>query len=89
VDMDQDLHGHAVSYFIRSSHRGQDEAAVLMNKPAMAGGMGSHWLCIAEIFTTCPDTNVSVGERETGCNCFGSRLSGLPASTGTDTEQST
>jgi len=45
-----------------SLDRGQDEAAVLMNKPAMAGGVGSHWLGIAEIFTTCPDTNVSVGE---------------------------
>ena len=45
-----------------SLDRGQDEAAVLMNKPAMAGGVGSHWLGIAKIFTTCPETNVSVGE---------------------------
>ena len=64
-----------------SLDRGQDEAAVLMNKPAMAGGVGSHWLGIAKIFTTCPETNVSVGERETGCNCF-SRLNVSPASTG-------
>ena len=71
-----------------SLDRGQDEAAVLMNKPAMAGGVGSHWLGIAKIFTTCPETNVSVGERESGCNCF-SRLNVSPASTGTDSVQST
>ena len=62
-----------------SLDRGQDEAAVLMNKPAMAGGVGSHWLGIAKIFTTCPETNVSVGE--SGCNCF-SRLNVSLASTG-------